>query len=409
MTLLACHDCDLTLQVDPIPEGGSARCSRCGALLFRLKRNSMDTVLALTVTGLILFIIANAFPFLSFKVQVSTHETVLITGVRELYHQGMWIIATVVLLTTIIFPAVQMLGSLYVLGSLRLNLRPWKLKEIFRLIQALQAWAMMDVFMLGILVSIVKLGKMGTIVPGIAAFAFMALIFVLSASMAALDPHAVWEQIKIPEKFHAGLDNRTGLISCNVCHLLCDSSILATHGSHCPRCGGRLTRRKTNSLARTWALILAAVILYVPANVLPITIVTSLGKEQADTILSGVIYFFSSGMWPIGLVIFVASIFVPLLKLLSLAYLAVSVQQKSTWRPVDRTNLYRITEIVGRWSMVDVYVVTILVAIVNLGPLADVKVGPAAVYFCSVVIISMFAAMSFDPRLIWDNCEVSHE
>jgi paraquat-inducible protein A len=159
----------------------------------------MDTVLALTVTGLILFIIANAFPFLSFKVQVSTHETVLITGVRELYHQGMWIIATVVLLTTIIFPAVQMLGSLYVLGSLRLNLRPWKLKEIFRLIQALQAWAMMDVFMLGILVSIVKLGKMGTIVPGIAAFAFMALIFVLSASMAALDPHAVWEQIKIPE------------------------------------------------------------------------------------------------------------------------------------------------------------------------------------------------------------------
>jgi paraquat-inducible protein A len=302
-----------------------------------------------------------------------------------------------------------MIGLLYVLVPLRFNRIPWKLKEVFRFIQFLRPWAMMEVFMLGILVSIVKLAKMATIVPGIAAFAFMALIFVLAASLAVLDPHAVWERIKIQGSTWGTLGAQADLVSCHTCHLLCGLPSQGAHDLTCPRCGSPLHRRKPNSIARTWALILAAAIFYVPANVLPITIVTSLGKEQADTIISGVIYFISSGMWPIAMVIFVASVFVPLLKLLALSYLSFSVQRKSRWRPVDRTKIYRMTEVVGRWSMVDVYVVTILVAMVNLGVLATIEAGPAAVYFCAVVIITMFAAMSFDPRLIWDHCEERYE
>jgi len=408
MSLMACHECDLIHRVDPVPEGSAAKCSRCGALLYQPKHDSLDRTLALTVTGFILFVVANAFPFLSFNVQAMGHEILLITGVRELYHQGMWILATVVLLTTIIIPATQMMGLLYVLVPLRLNRLPWKLKDVFRLTQSLQPWAMLDVFMLGFLVSIIKLGKMGTIVPGIAAFAFMPLIFILAASMAVLDPHAVWERIKIQESPRGIPGGQTNLIGCHTCHLLCRLPSHGVHGITCPRCGTHLYRRKPNSITRTWALILAAVILYIPANVLPITIITSLGKKQADTIISGVIYFISTGMWPIGLVIFVASVFVPLLKLLTLSYLSFSVQRKSGWRPVDRTKLYRMAEIVGRWSMVDVYVVTILVAMVHLGALANIEAGPAAFYFCGVVIITMFAAMSFDPRLIWDNCEENH-
>jgi paraquat-inducible protein A len=365
--------------------------------------------MALTVAGLILFVVANSFPFLGFKIQAQVHETLLITGVQELYHQGMWILATVVLLTTIVLPAAQMLGLLYMLVPLRLNRIPWKLKEVFRFIQSLRPWAMMEVFMLGILVSIVKLAKMATIVPGIAAFAFMALIFILAASMAVLDPHAVWERIKIQESTRGTPVARADLVGCHTCHLLCRLPSHEEHGLTCPRCGTPVHRRKPNSIARTWALILAAAIFYVPANVLPITIVTSLGKAQADTIISGVIYFLMSGSWPIALVIFVASVFVPLLKLLALGYLSFSVQRKSGWRPVDRTKIYRMAEVVGRWSMVDVYVVTILVAMVNLGALATIDAGPAAVYFCGVVIITMFAAMSFDPRLIWDHCEERHE
>ena len=177
----------------------------------------------------------------------------------------------------------------------------------------------------------------------------------------------------------------------------------------CSRCGAILHSRKPNSIARTWALILAAAIFYVPANVLPITTVISFGKAQSDTIMSGVIYFIATGLWPIALVIFVASVFVPLVKLTILTFLLISVQRESTWRQKDRTRLYRITEIVGRWSMVDVYVVTILVALVNLGSIATIQAGPGAVFFAAVVVITMFAAMSFDPRLIWDVKENTNE
>jgi paraquat-inducible protein A len=153
------------------------------------------------------------------------------------------------------------------------------------------------------------------------------------------------------------------------------------------------------------ALTIAAYIFYIPANLLPITFITSFGHVQADTIMSGVVYFLATGMWPIALVIFVASVAVPLLKLLILTYLLISVKMKSDWRPVDRTRLYRITEVVGRWSMVDIYVVTILVALVKMGSLANIEAGPAAKYFAAVVVITMLAAMSFDPRLIWDRVE----
>jgi paraquat-inducible protein A len=199
------------------------------------------------------------------------------------------------------------------------------------------------------------------------------------------------------------------LVSCHICHLLLHApQAQQDHkAGKCPRCGAALHRRKPNSIARTWALIVAATIFYIPANVLPITIVTSLGAVQSDTIMSGVIYFIKTGMWPIALVIFVASIFVPMLKLILLTFLVISVQQRSRWRPKDRTRIYRLTEAVGRWSMVDIFVVTILVALVNLGALASIQAGPAALHFAAVVVITMFAAMSFDPRLIWDEKEPS--
>lgn len=199
-------------------------------------------------------------------------------------------------------------------------------------------------------------------------------------------------------------------VSCHSCHLVCKAaSAPGKLVAACPRCGTRLHSRKPNSIARTWALVIAAFIFYIPANVLPITNVISFGQAQADTIMSGVIYFVKSGSWPIALVIFIASVFVPLLKLFLLCFLLISVQRKSQWRPKDRTRLYRITEAVGRWSMTDIYVVTILVALVKLGSLATIEAGPGAIFFAGVVIITIFAAMSFDPRLIWDTQEPNYE
>jgi len=200
----------------------------------------------------------------------------------------------------------------------------------------------------------------------------------------------------------------SGYLLCHTCHLLSRAKPQAS-ASECPRCGSRLHSRKPDSLARTWALTLTAYILYIPANLLPIMTVTMSGRGEPDTIFSGVKELVVGGMWPLALLIFFASITVPVLKLLTLTYLLLSVQFKSTWRPRERTVLYRITESVGRWSMIDIFVIAILVALVKLGALATIEAGAGAVAFGGVVVITMFAAMSFDPRLIWDALENDHE
>jgi paraquat-inducible protein A len=192
---------------------------------------------------------------------------------------------------------------------------------------------------------------------------------------------------------------------CHDCGLLSRLPAHAAHDALCPRCGAALHERKPRSLERTWAWLIAAVLCYVPANALPIMKVTSLGRAQADTILSGVAYLLLHGMWPLALVVFVASVFVPLLKIAILLGLLVSVHRHSRWRPLDRTRLYRITEAIGRWSMVDIFVVTILVALVRLGNLATVEAQTGAVFFGAVVVLTMLAAESFDPRLIWDRSQ----
>jgi paraquat-inducible protein A len=200
----------------------------------------------------------------------------------------------------------------------------------------------------------------------------------------------------------------SGLWTCHDCSLLVRAPAAGQHGD-CPRCGSAVHRRKRNSIARTWALVITAAVFYIPANLLPVTRITSLGKTQADTIMSGVTYLLHHGMWPLALVLFFASVFVPLLKLLALSFLLISVQRGMAWKAVDRTRIYRLTEVVGRWSMVDIYVVTILVALVKLGNLATIQAGMGAIFFGAVVVTTMIAAESFDPRLIWDVIEHEDE
>lgn len=200
------------------------------------------------------------------------------------------------------------------------------------------------------------------------------------------------------------------LIGCRTCHLLCRiSTSRKALQTTCPRCGAKLQRRKPGSIARTWALVIAAYIFYLPANLLPITKYATMGEEQMDTIMSGVIYFVVNGSWYIAIIIFTASVMVPILKLIVLTYLLVSVNRKSERRRRERARLYRITATIGRWSMVDIYALTILVALVKLGPVATIEAGPGAVFFAAVVVLTMLAARAFDPRLIWDAKESINE
>jgi paraquat-inducible protein A len=177
----------------------------------------------------------------------------------------------------------------------------------------------------------------------------------------------------------------------------------AQDGEPCGRCGTRLHVRKPDSLNRTWALLIAACIMYIPANLLPVMITKSLFGTQYDTILSGVIYFWVSGSWGLAAIVFIASFLVPLFKLAVLFLLAVSAQRKSEWRQPERAKLYHIVEIIGRWSMLDVFVVSLLTGLVQIQGFAQITAGVGIAAFGSVVVLTMLASLSFDPRLTWDT------
>jgi paraquat-inducible protein A len=200
-----------------------------------------------------------------------------------------------------------------------------------------------------------------------------------------------------------------GLLLCRICRQL-NYPAAEARGSRCARCAAELHWRKPNSIARTWAFVVAAAILYIPANLLPVIQSGTLySGSRNDTIMGGVVYFWTTGSWVLAIIVFTASIVVPGTKICALVLLLVTAQRRSLWRPVDRTRLYRLNSYIGRWSMVDIYVGALSVALVQLRPFAEIQPGPGAVFFGAVVILTMLASESFDPRLIWDAVDQRHE
>jgi paraquat-inducible protein A len=199
---------------------------------------------------------------------------------------------------------------------------------------------------------------------------------------------------------------RAGLVSCESCHLV--SSVgNGEEPGFCPRCGETLEVRRHRSVETTWALTCAAAICYIPANLLPVLTTSTPAGSEGDTIMGGVIFLYTSGSWPLALVVLIASVIIPLGKLASIAYLLISVQRASNKNNRQRTRLYRMVAFIGRWSMLDVFVDTFTVALVQLQPLMSVTPGPGVLFFAAVVVLTMLAAESFDPRMIWDSANPS--
>ena len=193
-----------------------------------------------------------------------------------------------------------------------------------------------------------------------------------------------------------------GLVSCEACTLLSRPAEGAL-AAYCPRCGAELVWRRHHSIQYTWALVIAAAICYIPANVLPVLTTNALGSSESDTIMGGVMLLYNTGSWPLALIVLIASVMVPLGKLIALSYLLISVQRGSIKNNHDRTRLYRVVEFIGRWSMLDVFVDTFTVALIQLQPLMSVEPGMGVLFFAGVVVLTMIAAETFDPRLIWDS------
>jgi len=407
--LTACKECDLLHRIAPLPPGGRALCTRCAAPLYRNVPDSLDRACALHLAALMLWAMANAFPFVSLKQGGRVEENVMLSGPLALAREGMPELGLLVFLTSILFPLATVAGSLYVLLPLRFGWRFPGTAPAYRMVRMLNPWSLVGVFMLGLLVSLVKLLDLAEVVPGPGLYAFAGLLLATAAANAYMDHDAIWPRVgplpagKVlaPAATAASL----GLTACPTCELLAPAASPGGH-AHCPRCGSLVHGlRQPDSIARTWALLASATLMLIPANLYPVMTVTQLGRGDPNTILSGVLHLIDSGMWPLAMLVFFASFVVPLSKIAVLVLLLVTVQKGSAWRRRDRTHLYRVTEVVGAWSMVDIFLVAILVALVNLGVLATVRPGVGAVFFGSAVVLTMLAAMSFDPRLIWDRAE----
>jgi paraquat-inducible protein A len=401
-----CRSCGLLQALPALAPGISAHCRRCGSRLHRARRHPLEHSLALTIAALVLLGVMCVTTLMSVETAGITLHADLLSGPAELIDRGMTALAVVVVFVTLVAPFGKLLGTLYVLVGLHLAHPPRHLRRMFVLVERLTPWSMIEVFVFGVLVAYVKLGDLVTITLGTGVFALFTLTFIMTWADGALDHEAVWDALDrsspADRTVHslAAQGPLRGAIGCESCGLV--SIPLPAVEARCPRCDSALHKRKPNSLARTWALVLAAAILYIPANLYPVLTVVQLGAGQPSTILGGVRELISSGMYPLAALVFFASIAVPMLKLVGLTVMLVATQTHRTGWLRDRTRLYHVVRWVGRWSMIDIFMESLLGALVRFGNVVTIEPGIGAVAFCAVVILTMFAAETFDPRLMWD-------
>lgn len=404
--LRACHECDWVSALPPLNAGEKASCPRCSHVLVKRHRFPAQRSMALAIAALTALVLAISFPFISFsvsgignRIELSQTATTLIG-----FHQPL--VAIAVIMTIVVLPAVYLLGVIWLqFGLLRDRPLPYS-RDIARTLAHLIPWMMADVFIIGALVSLIKIVGIAQIELGISFWAFCVFAVLLLMTTQSIDADWMWFSLEgeplAPEGTQTGRpaaeQNLTGCPTCGLVNRLSD------HGrGYCIRCHEKLHQRLPHSLQRTWALLGASAIMYIPANVYPIMTTTSLGHSSPSTIIGGVVQLIQMGSWPIAAVIFIASVIVPVGKLVALTWLCIVVRRSNVLNANSRTRLYRLTEFIGRWSMVDVFVVAILVALIRAGSLMSITPGPAALAFGCVVVLTMLAAMTFDPRLIWDT------
>jgi paraquat-inducible protein A len=400
-----CRSCGLLQTIPALAPGISAHCRRCATTLHRARRHPLEHSLALTLAALVLLAVMCVTTLMSVETAGITLHADLLAGPEELVRRGMTALAAVVVFVTIVAPFGKLLGTLYVLIGLRTAHPPRHLRQVFVLVERLTPWSMIEVFVFGVLVAYVKLGDLVTITLGTGVFALFALTFVMVWADGALDREAVWDALD--RSTAADMASRdlpargpaAGTVGCESCGLV---SIAPADEARCPRCGSALHARKPDSLARTWALVIAAAVLYVPANLYPVLTVMQLGAGHPSTILGGVRELISSRMYPLAALVFFASIAVPMLKIVGLTVMLVATQTGRAGWLRDRTRLYHLVRWIGRWSMIDIFMESLLGALVRFGNVITIEPGIGAVAFCGVVILTMFAAEAFDPRLMWD-------
>jgi paraquat-inducible protein A len=396
--LSECPDCGLLQGLPNVPDGALAACSRCDALLRRSQRHTLALSLACAGVGLSAFALALYLPMASVSMRGGRFATSdLFTGPELLRQTGAWELACVVVLTLLILPGFELATVVAMALAVRSGNVPRWIRRCFAALPMLSGWAMVDVFLLGATISLVRLGAWMHVEYGQALLALGGVAVCSVGLDGVLDRHALWERAPLANEA-AQPSPGAKWVSCHGCNLV----TRAEKGDNCPRCTWPLHARKPDSVNRTWALTLAAGLLAIPANVLPVMTITQAGQGGPSTIMGGTIELVEHGFWPLALLVFVASIVVPLFKLVALCGLLVSTSRGWTGRLRLRTKVYRLVSFIGRWSMLDIFATMTLVELARFGWLGSVLPGSGATAFCGVVVLTMLASESFDPRQMWD-------
>ena len=395
-----CPDCGLFQRIPSLRPGFLAECPRCDKVLRKRRRNSFTTVSALMIAGLAIFTLLIYQPLLGINMFGRQLETTLPVLPFAFDQFGMAELAVLVFTVTLIAPVLKLATTAVVLVGLRRpGVNPNTLATLARVRAWLTPWAMTEVFLLGLFVAYTRLTVYATVQIGPALYAMAALMLVMVAADAWLDEHALWDAIgRLQPPAPARLGSPIGCDTCG--HVA-----IGRPGDDCPVCASHLRVRKPEPIARCWALVGAAAALYIPANILPVMTIIKLQRVYETTILGGVDELIEYKMWPLAIIVFTASIAVPVIKLVLLCYMLILTQRRSGHALRRRAKMYRLVEVIGRWSMIDVFMITILTSLVRVGSIASVIPGLGIVCFAGVVILTMLATACFDPRVMWDAAE----
>src|ERR1700722_10893682 len=392
-----CRNCGLLQIQPPVERRDIVSCSRCKTQLEHSAGKSLDATLACSAAIMLLLIPAWTAPFLTASALGATRTSFLPMSVSVVWHDGSPLLALIVCLFVLTFPLLRFGALTAVLLALRLGRRPIWLTPAFRVCNALQVWAMLDVFLLGLMVAYFRLRSslFVSLAPGAICFILAGILSLVAR--ATLDKAQVWRLI--------GPDRRSIRGPSMVC-LSCNLVLPQTEGPQtCPRCRAAVTSRKKHPYSRSMALLLAAGLLYLPANIYPIATIPIDLKPTSYTVLGGVIDLVKSHLLGLAALVFTASFTIPLLKMLGLAWCASSAMCSSCRFLLGKTRVYRIVEEIGRWSMVDPLTIACFVPVLQFNALIDGHAEPAVVPFSAVVILTTLAVQLFDPRRMWDAAE----
>jgi paraquat-inducible protein A len=354
----------------------------------------VDAPLALAFGALVLLVPALIWPLMTVSSLGAQRESWLDTCVSALWAQGFTSLAALVAAFSIVLPFAYLSALVVVLAVLRFQL-PMPVGTLFRWVQRLRPWMMIEVYLVGGFVAYSRIKVVSTIQIEIGGWCLLAASLLFLLALTQLDERTVWEGVPLGGKAHVGQDT----IACTVCDLIVTETV---EGKRCPRCSARLYARKPDAIRRTTAFVITGFLLYVPANVIPVLTTVRLGREDENTIMSGVLELVQNDLWPLAIIVFSASIILPLLKLFGLTWMLLATRMRSRRLLVLRTRFYRMIDVVGRWSNIDVFAVSVLIAALRFGALTEVHAGNGLVAFAAVVIITMFATSTFDTRLMWD-------